>query len=500
MEPPPGIGAHLPKTRFSSDPPAGWKPTRSSMRDLYKALGADDPPPPAPPGSPPDTRGSILPEWLNEQNVDEQRKRADAARRAYVTLLARGTGSYVSPFWARKPEVPDYVATALPMICSFVRVRSKYQLVVLAANLTAGEHSLLRAVGGDSISIIDISRYQQKASSGASDAANAAAASPKGAAPLSCLITMRGSWMVHGRSDFASTMLKTAVWRELAGIYDQVAFVDADTIFIQSADVLFQTLDPHVRRGVRSCTYPNYCPHGVSWGRSRQWWQWPPSVAGKSGCGPGFPPTSRRRALCDELAFVAPESARERTAEQWNATRLECVRPGWQSGFFFTRPSVQMADALAARAASGRFSLFTQTEQDVIDAHFDPSEHCLRPDENSLSAEPKCTTHTRLSSPVMQSYAIHHKHHFFAIGAPTSPRGREYLKGNRMVQNLTLTLCPNHAALSPLNWPARAKLIQGSGGVVEAAQRLVAGLVPLPRSRGFQRLAAEQRGRAMSPG
>ena len=30
-------------------------------------------------------------------------------------------------------------------------------------------------------------------------------------------------------------MLKTAVWRELAGIYDQVAFVDADTIFIQSA-------------------------------------------------------------------------------------------------------------------------------------------------------------------------------------------------------------------------------------------------------------------------
>lgn len=37
-------------------------------------------------------------------------------------------------------------------------------------------------------------------------------------------------------SDFESTLLKTAVWRELAGRYDQVAFIDADTILVQNPD------------------------------------------------------------------------------------------------------------------------------------------------------------------------------------------------------------------------------------------------------------------------
>ena len=142
---------------------------------------------------------------------------------------------------------------------------------------------------------------------------------------------------------------------------------------MKAPDELFTALDPHVRRGVRSCSYPHYCPHGVSWGRSAQWWQWPPNSA-KSGCGYAYPPTARRRALCDELIFVAPESARERTAERWNATGSRtadgsrmadaCIRPGWQSGFFFTRPSVEVADALSRRARSGDFSLFTQTEQE----------------------------------------------------------------------------------------------------------------------------------------
>ena len=59
---------------------------------------------------------------------------------------------------------------------------------------------------------------------------------------------------------------------------------------------------------------------------------------------------------------MAPESNRERTSEA-HIPRVECHTPGWQSGFFFTRPSVEIADALSTRARSGDFSLFTQTEQ-----------------------------------------------------------------------------------------------------------------------------------------
>ena len=365
----------------SSDPPPGWKPSRAVLDNMLSGLGT---PSPSPPASPPEM--DRLPEWVMEQRIDAHRKRLTKARRAYVTLLARGSGSYVSPLYARRPEVPDYVATSLPLLCSFRRVRSAYKLVILVANLTAAEVGILRDVGGDAIAdIIDISHYEHGRPTRRHSASAAAVTPPAAAAPTStvystmerrppasCLMKgLKGSWMVHGRSDFDSTMLKTAVWRELAGRYEQVAFIDADTILLRRPDELFMALDPHVRRGVRACSYPNYCPHGVSWGKSAQWWQWPPSTS-KSGCGLGYPSMARRRALCDELTFVAPESSRERTAERWNSSRRECLRPGWQSGFFFTRPSVEVAEALASRALSGDFSLFTQTEQDVIDAQYAP--------------------------------------------------------------------------------------------------------------------------------
>jgi hypothetical protein len=40
--------------------------------------------------------------------------------------------------------------------------------------------------------------------------------------------------------------------------------------------------------------------------------------------------------------------------------RSECVRSGWQSGFFFTRPSVATADALDERARRGTFTAFVR--------------------------------------------------------------------------------------------------------------------------------------------
>ena len=49
---------------------------------------------------------------------------------------------------ATRSQVPDYVATVLPMLCSFARVRSAYPLVILAANLTAAEVQTLQEVGG----------------------------------------------------------------------------------------------------------------------------------------------------------------------------------------------------------------------------------------------------------------------------------------------------------------------------------------------------------------
>ena len=60
-------------------------------------------------------------------------------RRAYVTLLARGRGSYVAPRFLERPIVPDYVRTAAPLVCSFRHVRSEYPLIVLAHNLSAAE-------------------------------------------------------------------------------------------------------------------------------------------------------------------------------------------------------------------------------------------------------------------------------------------------------------------------------------------------------------------------
>ena len=158
----------------ASEPPAGWRPDPEALSRLYAEMRTVS-------GAPPEKRKPRLP----ARGSAKQRK-----SRAYVTLLARGTGSYVSPLYARKPEVPDYVATALPMICSFQRVQSAYPLIILAANLSASELRTLREVGGSAVhDIIDITSYQRQQP-------------PAGrvrASPRSCLVNLKGSWMVHGR-------------------------------------------------------------------------------------------------------------------------------------------------------------------------------------------------------------------------------------------------------------------------------------------------------------
>jgi hypothetical protein len=109
-------------------------------------------------------------------------------RRAYVTLLARGSGTYVSPSFTKRSRaaVPDYVRTAAPMLCSLRRVRSHYPVVVLAHNLTDKEEAALRLLGVHQIyriphalAVHDLSRSK----------------------PRSCLLQSHGAWQVWGRGD-----------------------------------------------------------------------------------------------------------------------------------------------------------------------------------------------------------------------------------------------------------------------------------------------------------
>ena len=104
--------------------------------------------------------------------------------------------------------------------------------------------------------------------------------------------------------------------------------------------------------------------------------------------------------------------------------------------------------------------------QDVIDAHFNASEHCMDEGESERAPQPACTTHTVLSSPVAYSYLLHHKHHFYPIGAYTSPRGKEYIKGiNQPGLSLTHThthdtqtaRTPAAAACAPLHSERRVR-------------------------------------------
>ena len=374
-------------------------------------------------------------------------------RRAYVTLLARGFGSYIAPRHEQDPAVPDYVSTALPLLCSFRLIQSAYPLVILASNLSSHEVDTLRWHGADEV--VDITpRVTQSASFAqqSSYTSSAAAAHARQGIrqsnrrqPASCLLSK--SWMIWGRSDFAETMLKTAVWRELAGRFDEVAFIDADTLLLTgrpSPDVLFEALSPWEP------------PRGAD--KRPLWW-----IGGDSRC--GAPREMLRLPFCDRLAFVAAASRREFDARSREPNRTACHINGWQSGFFLTRPAVHVAESLEERAAAGNFSLYTRTEQDVLDAEFEPYQACAcgracprRP----LPPHSWCARQAILSEAVRRVHLNHHKIHAYRTADHHQQAAGGYIReesvarGNTLLRNLTLTLCANQSALERTGLPASA--------------------------------------------
>ena len=339
-----------------------------------------------------------------KQYVDFRHKQpvspSAAAKRCFSTVLVRGTGSYIARFHKTKPNRPNYVASAIPLLCSFRRAGSAYPFVILAVNLTGAEHDALRVQGGLVVNITQpANKLRFELPHGVPSC------KPKGA----------GAWQVWGRSDFAETMIKTLLWKTLAELgYDEVAYVDADSIFLSRPDVIFDALRPQELgrqsrahrilslRDLARCRTPGRPHHG-----------------------------SQHRRLCPSLQFAASFSSRldimKTTTELANHTL--CQQPGWQSGFFVTRPSLSTFWSLQRRARDGNFTLFTQTEQDVLDAEFPVSEQCVGV---GLPKQPSCTRHAYMSHMLVQSLVMHHKIHAYDGNA---------LLSTALIHNLSLTFC-----------------------------------------------------------
>ena len=261
--------------------------------------------------------------------------------RAVITLVARGEGSYVSPSHERRPIIPDYVATALPLLCSFsmMHTGSSLPLVVLTANLTTDEEHRLRAYGVQTMDALAMMRV-------AAPRALDIHGPPSGAKKQGCLLQSKGGWMAWGRSDFVQTMLKFALWLLP---FDEVLYIDADAILLRPLHSLFGSL---VRPGARKMSYWFDMQHD---------------------CGHLFQSGASRRPICPRLDFVGPTSSRAQAARMFDKSRVECQRPGWQSGLFLTRPSMETFTRLMRRAQAGNYTSFTRTEQDVPDAELEPS-------------------------------------------------------------------------------------------------------------------------------
>lgn len=240
--------------------------------------------------------------------------------------------------------------------------------------------------------------------------------------------------MLWGRSDFEQTLLKFLTWRLLAGKYDEVAFVDADMIFTQPPDSLFQVLTAPRSAAAHRLMYEGYDCQG------------------------------RRRRLCPTLDFAALQSERLGLAvnNPKLTSRNECRRAGWQTGVMLLRPSVTTYFALLARARTGNYSAWTQTEQDVLDAHFDPAEHCLREDEaNDETAT--CSRHVWLGARrILTTYVKHHKVH--AHNMSMAHDSLFASKSNALISNLTLTLCRTRSPLTE-RLPAIVPLVRNSVGM-----------------------------------
>ena len=371
-------------------------------------------------------------------------------RRCFATLIARGNGSYVTPQPETRPLHPDYVRTALPLLCSFQHLGSAYPLHVLAAGYAEATLQALRTHG---VNVRDITNLSPQIDLGTSSASE------------QCLLRSKGSWQVHGRSDFASTMHKLLLWQVLRNDCDAVAFVDADSIFTGApVDGIFDTVHPQ-KLSQRQ--------------RGRMF-----ALRDLSRC--GWPEDKndteyRLKPLCPALDFAARLSSRKGITEvflwpkvanssathpfnELDPSEAACRRPGWSSGFFVTRPAPDSFDALHGRAIAGNFSLFTRTEQDVIDDHFDPRDHCVRTpyatrdaargtNRTARDSKPQldigmrvaCSRHAALSASLVSELVLHHKLHAYEPNAlPT--RSNLHI-GTTTLHNLSRSLCASSAAL-----------------------------------------------------
>ena len=147
---------------------------------------------------------------------------------------------------------------------------------------------------------------------------------------------------------------------------------------------------------------------------------------------------------------------------------------GWQTGFLVVRPSANRLRSLLSRVGTGDYSLFTRTEQDVIDAEFDPAAHCGAVADNRTSSTPStnaegmparrlaastfsherafeapgCVGHAYLGLPLLRSVVHHHKIHAGIAEPRAGPKDRWWR--DQVLWNLTSSLC-GVDAVRPVN-------------------------------------------------
>ncbi|KAL3910332.1 MAG: hypothetical protein SGPRY_009097 [Prymnesium sp.] len=95
-------------------------------------------------------------------------------------------------------------------------------------------------------------------------------------------------------------------------------------------------------------------------------------------------------------------------------------------------PSYERLRSLLHRVRRSGFSLFTRTEQDVLDAEFDTERHCSHP------GDATCVGHAYFSLGFVQSVVYHHKLH---AGIYEDSSSRDTGWQDQVLKNLTCSLC-----------------------------------------------------------
>ena len=158
-------------------------------------------------------------------SLDSPHAQATIARRAFVTLVLSA-----STIYRRSSNRADYLKTVIPLLCSHRRLRSSYPLVVMSANLTASEESTLLAHGAHSV--VPVTAFADRLR-----AWWAERIPPRLDCSLEC--GPKDAYCYSGRGDLFDTIVKFAVWG-LA--FDEVVYVDADSVFVRNPDPLFAAL------------------------------------------------------------------------------------------------------------------------------------------------------------------------------------------------------------------------------------------------------------------